>query len=103
MAYIVSVAYPQGCKFNQDYYLSSHMPFVQKAWGPLGLKSYNVVSYSNPDSPYVVQTFLYWESKELAHEAIAKPESKPVLDDIPNFSDQQPAFLMGETISQVSW
>lgn len=35
----VTVVYPQGAKFNMDYYKSTHMPLVQEKWGSMGLTS----------------------------------------------------------------
>lgn len=42
MATHVSVLYPRSAKFNMEYYLSTHMPLVQKSWASYGLKKYTV-------------------------------------------------------------
>lgn len=35
----ITVVYPQGGKFDMDYYKSTHMPLVQKKWSSHGLTS----------------------------------------------------------------
>ncbi|KAI0483505.1 hypothetical protein F4859DRAFT_400775 [Xylaria cf. heliscus] len=103
MTYILSVVYPEGAKFNMDYYLKTHMPLVQKTWAPYGLKSWKVSHYTNPKAPYVVQAWLEWESKEHADKGTASTDGKAVFGDISNFSDKSPAVLSGEQVGSASW
>jgi uncharacterized protein (TIGR02118 family) len=94
MTAIVSVIYPQGAKFDMDYYLKTHMPLVQSNWGPLGLKSYKIAHYSS-EGPYCVQAWLEWESSEHYTKASSSDAAKIVLADIPNFTDKQPDLIQG--------
>jgi hypothetical protein len=49
----VTVVYPQGVKFNMDYYKSTHMPLVQKKWGSYGLNSCKqALSHTATGLPY---------------------------------------------------
>ncbi|CAK1354159.1 hypothetical protein CB0940_01943 [Cercospora beticola] len=91
----VTVVYPQGAKFNMDYYKSTHMPLVQEKWGKHGLKSWKVIQFSN-DSPYCVQATLEWDSLSDFQKAGGSPEAKDVMADIPNFSDKEPVIMAGE-------
>ncbi|KAI1811986.1 hypothetical protein GGS20DRAFT_560254 [Poronia punctata] len=96
MTYVVVVVYPAEAKFDMEYYLSSHMPLVQKSWAPQGLRGWKVAQYSSPDSPYSVQAWLEWESKEHSEKGFASAEAKEVFGDIPNFTDKQPVVASGE-------
>ncbi|KAI1823799.1 hypothetical protein F4861DRAFT_539649 [Xylaria intraflava] len=102
MSYTLSVVYPGDVTFNLDYYLTTHMPLVQKTWAPVGLKKYKVVEYTSPGTPYKIQAILTWESKEKADAALAGPGAAAILGDIPNFSDKDATFLSGESRTEVS-
>lgn len=56
-----TVVYPQGCKFDKDYYKSKHMPLVEENWKKYGLKSWKVL-YLPDDAPYTVQALLEWDN-----------------------------------------
>ncbi|KAJ3572514.1 hypothetical protein NPX13_g5024 [Xylaria arbuscula] len=98
MTYIVSVVYPAGTKFDMEYYLASHMPFVQKQWTPHGLKSWRVAHYESKDAPYVVQAWLEWESKEHSDKGMASEDGTAVFADVSRFSDMTPVVLTGEQV-----
>ncbi|PPJ58264.1 hypothetical protein CBER1_07311 [Cercospora berteroae] len=91
----VTVVYPQGAKFNMDYYKSTHMPLVQEKWGKFGLKSWKVLKFPD-DAAYTVQATLEWDSISDFQNAATSPEAKEVLGDVPNFSDKEPVILAGE-------
>ncbi|KAF2212335.1 hypothetical protein CERZMDRAFT_112055 [Cercospora zeae-maydis SCOH1-5] len=91
----VTVVYPQGAKFNMDYYRSTHMPLVQEKWGKFGLKSWKVIKFGD-DAAYCVQATLEWPSLADFQAAASAPEAKEVLGDVPNFSDKDPVILAGE-------
>ncbi|KAF9699471.1 hypothetical protein EKO04_002338 [Ascochyta lentis] len=92
----VIVLYPRkdGAKFDLDYYHSSHMPLVKSKWGSLGLKSFSVVQLS-PDNQYSIAATLEFESQESVGKAMADPGAKEVMDDIVNFSSEQPVIVAG--------
>jgi uncharacterized protein (TIGR02118 family) len=94
MPAIVTILYPQKTKFNMDYYLSSHIPMVQKRWTDKGMKSFAVVKLPN-DAPYSVQAVSEWESVEHFQSVT---NDTTVMDDIVNFSDQTPTFMAGEVV-----
>lgn len=79
------------------------MPLVQKLWAPHGLKSWRVAQYTNPDSPYVIQAWLEWESKEAYEKGQASLEGADVFKDVPKFSDKTPVLLHGELVGSASW
>lgn len=51
MAAVIYVSYyhGEGATFDMNYYLTVHMPLVQKHWGPHGLKSWTVVQFEKND------------------------------------------------------
>ena len=93
----VTVVYPQGAKFNMDYYMSTHMPLVQKKWGEFGLNSWKVVKFGD-DAPYCVQATLEWGDVSEFNKAANSDSAKEVLGDIPNFSDKDPVIMPGDVV-----
>lgn len=80
-----------------DYYLSSHMPMVMKAWGPEGMTSWKVLKFGD-DAPYSVQATLEWKSMEAFQKAAQGPKTKEVMGDVPNFSDKEPTLMPAEVV-----
>ncbi|KAF2161751.1 hypothetical protein M409DRAFT_69557 [Zasmidium cellare ATCC 36951] len=91
----VTVVYPQGAKFNKDYYKSTHMPLVEAKWKQYGLKSWKVL-YLPDDAPYTVEAILEFDNIGEFQTAASSPEAKEVLGDIENFSDKQPVIIAGD-------
>jgi hypothetical protein len=48
MTYTVTVLYPDGAKFNLDYYKNTHMPLVQKEFADYGFKGVSVTTLTYP-------------------------------------------------------
>jgi uncharacterized protein (TIGR02118 family) len=100
----VIVAYPRNdgkLKFDKDYYLKTHMPLAAKTWKPHGLKSYAVTELA-ADNPYGISVVMEFESAEGWGAAAADANTKAVLDDVPNFSNESPVLLHGAVIDRVS-
>ncbi|QIW97991.1 hypothetical protein AMS68_003509 [Peltaster fructicola] len=95
-----TVLYPQGAKFDMDYYLQTHMPLVQKHWGPIGLKSWKITKIGDADAPFIVQATLEWASMDEFKSASSGDTAKTVFGDIPNFCDKQPTVLTGSVVGQ---
>jgi uncharacterized protein (TIGR02118 family) len=93
----VIVLYPrkEGSTFDLDYYHATHMPLVTKHWKKHGLKSFTVTKLGD-ENPYSVSATMDWESSESIGKALADPETKAVMEDIKNFSSEQPILLSGE-------
>ncbi|RYP00275.1 hypothetical protein DL766_008729 [Monosporascus sp. MC13-8B] len=90
---VVNVIYPKeaASNFNMEYYIKTHMPLVQKIWGPLGLKSWTV-STVNPESGFHVQAFLVWDSLE----AFEKAPIDEIFADVKNFTNVTPVKWVGQ-------
>ncbi|PWY85862.1 hypothetical protein BO94DRAFT_535999 [Aspergillus sclerotioniger CBS 115572] len=105
MAYTLTVLYPNelDADYDLDYYVSNHMPLVQRHWEKYGIHSWSVTRF-NPsvDGTRPLYTFgctIHWESEEGVQKAFKGPEAAEVLGDIAKFSNKQPIFLLGERIA----
>lgn len=81
--------------------LASHMPLVQKHWGPYGLEDWSVVEFAaGPDGskPYSIQAILTWKDGESLQKALAGEEAAIVFGDVKNFSNKGPLFLAGSVV-----
>jgi uncharacterized protein (TIGR02118 family) len=105
------VAYPSkhpetgdALKFNMEYYLATHMPLIERAWGPYGLRSWSINTFADPcpisggKPPYLVQTTCYFDSIDDFKNALEKG-SKESGPDVDNFSNVFPVIWVGETAS----
>ncbi len=99
----VSVLYPnaEGCRFDMDYYCSSHMPMVRDKLGTAlkGLAVDRGVAGGTPGSAptYVACGHLFFESVD-AFLAAFGPNAKAILGDIPNYTDIQPVTQVSEIL-----
>ncbi|RFU79636.1 hypothetical protein TARUN_2577 [Trichoderma arundinaceum] len=82
----------EGEYFNLEYYINTHMPIVKKQWTPLGLKAWQVIKFG-PGSQFYGGVLLTWENPENATSVLTAAESKPVFDDVPNFTNLTPILL----------
>jgi uncharacterized protein (TIGR02118 family) len=98
---IVSVLYPNGpgARFDIDYYLSKHMPMVQRRLGaPLRRATVEQgLAGGAPGAapPFLAAAHLYFDSVEAFQNAFAA-HSQPILADIPNYTNTQPVIQIGE-------
>ncbi|EON63437.1 hypothetical protein W97_02664 [Coniosporium apollinis CBS 100218] len=103
MPVAITVLYPQtsDATFDLDYYLSSHMPFVQEKFGPHGMTGYRVAKLvgtaTGDESPHSVCCTLEFGSVEEFQNAL-KAEAGPVLGDVKNFSNKDPVLLVGDVV-----
>lgn len=95
MSSTVTLLYP-AVPFDLKYYLSSHMPMVQKTWSSKGLKSWQV-SELDPKSGYSIQCILKWESAEAFEKAAAEDEAQ-IMGDIKNYTEGKPVIIIGKVV-----
>lgn len=97
MASNMTVLYNQpgeGEHFDLEYYINIHMPLANKHLTPLGLKSWQVIKFP-AGSPFFGGVVMTWEKPDDAKKLIESPDAKPVLDDVPNFTNLKPLLLPG--------
>lgn len=88
--------------FDMSYYLKTHMPLVAEKWGPYGLTGWSVLQFADgPDGSkpqYSVQATLTWENGEQVAKALGGKETEEVMEDVKNFSNKGPIFLVGNVV-----
>lgn len=99
----VSVMYPNtpGARFDHAYYRDKHMPMVKRLLGEACLY-YTVdkgLAGGAPGSPatYVGMCHLFFDSVE-AFQAAFGPHAGPIMADIPNYTDLEPAIQISEVV-----
>jgi uncharacterized protein (TIGR02118 family) len=100
---IVTVTYQVGPerKFDLDYYLTTHIPLVEKLWGPLGMTSARVLrgtgTPTGAPAPITIMALLEFESAD-AFRAAGKQHGREVMGDIANFTDAEAAVQFNDQI-----
>jgi uncharacterized protein (TIGR02118 family) len=87
----------EGSTFDKEYYLSSHMPLTFKHWKKHGMKGYKVTEL-NADSPYSYIVVMDFETPEGFEAAVKDADTKEVMEDIKNFSSEEPIMVYGMNI-----
>lgn len=101
MSVSMQVMYPitEGTTFDYDYYTSTHMALVGAHMGPHIERTLVTKGLAGgPDTPpslYAVATIVFKDQDAMN---AAMKVSKPVLADIPNFTNVQPTILIGQVI-----
>ena len=98
----VSVFYPSGGKFDQDYYVNSHMKMIAERVGD-ALIRFEVdkgLSGATPGSPapYMAVGHLYFNSVPEFAQAFA-PHAGEIMADVPNYTDAQAQVQISEIVS----
>jgi uncharacterized protein (TIGR02118 family) len=102
MSVSLQVLYPvsDGSRFDLDYYLNSHMPLVDEYMGAQIERVLVTKGLAGgPDVPpgfHAVATIVFHDQDAMN---AAMAGSKPVLEDIPNFTNVTPQMLIGEVIA----
>lgn len=98
------VMYPneEGIKFDESYYMKTHMPLVESVWKKHGLNSWHITkfprAFDDSRSQYLIMATLEWESQEALQEALDDPDSAKVFADIHNFTNTKPVTLAGDRL-----
>ncbi|TQN70027.1 hypothetical protein CSHISOI_05455 [Colletotrichum shisoi] len=102
MTATLTVLYPNvaGAEYDFDYYIKSHMPLAAAKWKPSGCLSWTVAKYRpGPDGApprYAFAGLIRFSSLEAIHKALASPATLELMEDVPNYSNQELQFLMAE-------
>ncbi len=84
-------------EFNMDYYLNKHIPMAKKAWTPHGLESM-VVTEVPEGSDFAVMVPVVFRDMDAWQAAAACEETKAVVADVPNFSNQRAEMVIGKVV-----
>ena len=99
----VNVLYPNtdSLKFNMNYYLTSHIPMIQKALGAAlkGVLVQQGVGGAAPGSKaqYHVMTQLSFDSVE-SYQTAFGPHVPQIMGDLQNFTGEHPSVQVSEVL-----
>jgi uncharacterized protein (TIGR02118 family) len=90
-----SVFYPttEGATFDQDYYVSTHVPLAVKTWGLAGADIDKGIN-----GPYVAAVHFTFESLEAMGAAMGVPGTADVMNDIANYTTIAPITQTSEIV-----
>jgi uncharacterized protein (TIGR02118 family) len=90
------VAYPagQGKRFDRDYYVATHLPLVEQAWGPFGLTGAQGF-FPIEGGPHVAVAVLSFADEAAIGAALGSDATPTVLGDLGNFTDIEPVLSRG--------
>lgn len=90
---IVSYPLTQGSTFDREYYLSTHIPLAQAAWGNFGLQNAEILFPAAGPQPLAGMTILRFEGQAAIDAALGSPETAKVIGDIANFTNITPVIF----------
>ncbi len=98
---IVSVMYEKAERFDEDYYLNSHMPLVRDRWkaeltGTRVLKGTPAPDGTPP--PFIIIAELSFATMGDVQQAIGGAHAAEIFGDVPNFTDAKPKQMISEVI-----
>ncbi|CAI7584671.1 unnamed protein product [Penicillium glandicola] len=105
MTFTAIVMYPNDAdiQFDESYYLTTHMPLVEKTWKSHGLISWRINKFPNAfdgtRSAYLIMATLEWESEESFKSALQSVSTAGVFADIPKFTNVKPVTLAGTDLT----
>jgi uncharacterized protein (TIGR02118 family) len=107
MPFSVIALYPagEGIWFNMDHYLKTHMPLVEKHWGPAGLLGWELVQVDDKGDDavqYQIITYLAWKDQKSFEEASKLEATKMIMDDAAkNNSNGTVVMLQGKVVAKM--
>lgn len=93
----VSVLYPQGGKFDYDYYVNKHMQLAHKLLDPFGLVK-TEVDKSVGTAPFMAIGHLIFNTIEDMQKGLQAHDPE-LAADLVHFTDVQPQFQVSEIIA----
>ena len=99
----VSVLYPhkEGARFDHEYYIRKHIPFVRETLEPFSMVRAEVDKgiAGGPNEPplFVAAAHLIFESTDQFQEAFAAVGNQ-LMADIPNYTDIEPQLQFSEMV-----
>ena len=99
---VLRVCYKHGVRFDENYYIKTHLPLVGGIMGPFGLRNTEVVKVASAADgsapPYQLVFSAYFDSADALQKAMTNPRMPEVIGDIAKFYDGMPDMTIGETV-----
>jgi len=102
--YILTITYPKSAdsSFDFDYFRSTHLPQVGKAFKPFGLGYASVLrgeeTLGGGEPAFFATTILSFATEEGARKAVASEAGKALADDIANFTSVTPVMQFNSAV-----
>ncbi|WPC03850.1 EthD family reductase [Pseudomonas benzenivorans] len=90
---IVSYPLTEGSTFDRDYYLSTHIPIAQAAWGEFGLQSAEILFPASAPQPLAGLVILRFKDQASIDAALSSPATAKVIGDVANFTNIAPLIF----------
>ncbi len=90
---VLVVSYPAeaGSRFDADYYLATHMPLVEQAWGPRGMTGARpLIGGAGPAGRLAAMVVIDFAPGTAIDALLTDPASAPVFADVANLTDIAP-------------
>jgi uncharacterized protein (TIGR02118 family) len=91
----VTYAADAGSRFDRDYYVATHMPLVEREWGPTGLVTAQAFFPAGEGAAHVAVAVLTFRDEAAIAASLASAATPTVLGDVPNFTDIAPSVQKG--------
>jgi uncharacterized protein (TIGR02118 family) len=99
---VITIAYKHGVKMDQDYYLTKHVPIVDKVWRAQGMQKAEIrkltAAADGSTPPYQIVASVYFPSLEAFQAALAHPSNAEVMGDIKNYYEGMPDIYFGDVV-----
>ena len=100
---VLRVCYKHGARFDEGYYINTHLPLVSAVIGPHGggdLEMIRVTTTTGAAAPpYQVIFSAYFDSPAGLQAAMQDSRIGEVMGDIANFHDGVPDVMVGEVVA----
>ena len=100
---ILRVCYRHGVRFDEQYYVTKHLPLAGGIMGPFGVtgvEMMKVTASGDGAAPrYQVIFTAYFESMAALQKAVQSPKMAEVMGDVPNFHDGAPDVFLGDVVA----
>ena len=100
---VLRVCYKSGVRFDEGYYVSTHLPLAGSVMTPYGVKHVEMVKITGTADgskpPYQVIFSAYFDTADGIQKAMQDPKMPGVLGDIAKFYDGMPDVLIGDVVA----
>jgi uncharacterized protein (TIGR02118 family) len=102
---VLRVCYKNGVRFDEAYYVATHLPLSASVLGPHGLKRIEMMKVSAAGDgavpPYQVIFSAYFNSAEDLQKALQSPRMSELQSDVAKYYDGAPDIMIGEVVAQI--
>lgn len=84
-----------GARFDRDYYVATHLPLVERLWGPAGLRSAQAYFPASADAAIIAVAVLVFENDDAIGVALGSTGTAEILADLARFTDVAPTLSRG--------